>query len=45
MGILDEKKLVQRIRSGLVTKYTVRETSDEKITKLQIVLDNIKTKE
>ena len=45
LEILDEKKLVQRVGSGPATKYAVRETSDEKITQLQIVLDNLKTKE
>ena len=42
---LDEKRLVQRVGSGPATKYAVRETSDEKITQLQIALDNLKTKE
>ncbi len=41
LEILDEKKLVQKVGSGPVTKYTVRETSDEKITQLQIALDNL----
>ena len=45
LAILDEKKLIQRMGSGPVTKYVVRETSDEKITQLQIALDNLKTKE
>ena len=45
LNILDEKKLVQRIGSGPATKYTTRETADEKITQLQIALDNLKTKE
>lgn len=45
LEILDEKKLVQRMGSGPATKYAVRETSDEKITQLQIALDNFKIKE
>lgn len=45
LDILDEKKLVQRIGSGPTTKYAIRETADEKITQLQIALDNLKTKE
>ncbi len=44
LEILDEKKLVQKVGSGPVTKYTVREASDEKITQLQIALDNLKIK-
>ena len=42
---LDEKKLVQRMGSGPATKYAVRESSGEKITQLQIALDNLKIKE
>ena len=42
---LDEKKLVQKMGSGPTTKYIIRETSDEKITQLQIALDNLKIKE
>lgn len=42
---LDEKKLVQKIGNGPATRYIIRETSDEKITQLQIALDNLKTKE
>ena len=45
LEILDEKKLVQRIGSGPAMKYAIRETADEKITQLQIALDNLKTKE
>lgn len=45
LAMLDEKQLVQRMGSGPATKYAVRETSDEKITQLQIALDNLKTKE
>ena len=45
LEILDEKKLVQRIGSGPATKYAIRETADEKITQLQIALDNLKIKE
>ncbi len=42
---LDEKKLVQKIGNGPATRYIIRETSDEKITQLQIALDNLKAKE
>ena len=42
---LDEKKLVQKIGNGPATRYIIRETSDEKITQLQIELDNLKAKE
>lgn len=42
---LGEKKLVQKIGNGPATRYIIRETSDEKITQLQIALDNLKTKE
>ncbi len=45
LAILDEKKLLQRMGSGPATRYAIRETSDEKITQLQIALDNLKTKE
>ena len=45
LAILDEKKLLQRMGSGPTTRYAIRETSDEKITQLQIALDNLKTKE
>ncbi|MDE6973993.1 MAG: hypothetical protein K2P38_12980 [Lachnospiraceae bacterium] len=44
LEILDDKKLVQRVGSGPTTKYTIRETSDEKITRLQNTLDNLKIK-
>ena len=45
LEILDEKKLVQKIGKGPATRYIIRETSDEKITQLQIMLDNLKTKD
>ena len=45
LEILNEKGLVQRMGSGPATRYVVRETSDEKITQLQIALDNLKIKE
>lgn len=45
LKILDKKGLVGKIGSGPATKYAVRETSDEKVTQLQIALDNLKTKE
>lgn len=45
LELLDAKKLIERTGNGPATKYTVRETSDEKITQLQIALDNLKTKE
>ena len=45
LDILDEKKLVQKIGNGPTTKYAIRETADEKITQLQIALNNLKTKE
>ncbi|MCM1181823.1 MAG: FaeA/PapI family transcriptional regulator [Roseburia sp.] len=45
LELLEEKKLVQRVGSGPATRYAVRETSDEKITQLQIALDNLKIKE
>ena len=45
LEVLDEKKLVQRMGSGPATKYAVREASGEKITQLQIALDNFKIKE
>ncbi len=45
LEILNKKELVQRIGNGPATKYTIRETSDEKITQLQIALDNLKTQE
>lgn len=45
LEILDKKELIQRVGNGPATKYTVREASDEKITQLQIALDNLKGKE
>ena len=42
---LDKKKIVQRLGSGPATKYAIRETAGEKITQLQIALDDLKTKE
>lgn len=45
LEILNEKKLIIRKGKGPATKYTIRETSGEKITQLQIALDNLKIKE
>lgn len=44
-GDIRWKKLVQKIGKGPATRYIIRETSDEKITQLQIMLDNLKTKD
>lgn len=41
---LAEKNLVQKIGSGPATRYIIRETYDEKITQLQIALDNLNGK-
>ena len=45
LEILNKKKLVQKMGNGPATRYAVRETSDEKITQLQIALDNLKIRE
>lgn len=42
--VLDEKKLAERVGSGPATRYRVRKKTDEKITQLQIALDNLRTK-
>ena len=45
LEILNKKKQVQKMGNGPATRYAVRETSDEKITQLQIALDNLKIRE
>ncbi len=46
-GLSDYKirKWLEKIGNGPATRYIIRETSDEKITQLQIALDNLKAKE
>lgn len=45
LKVLDEKKLVERMGNGPSTRYIVKEATDEKITQLQIMLDNFKIRE